>query len=100
MYEINFNSYDTKQFKRTEVFSTSLEEYFKTIAKSVYLTDTAPISLTWVLNPNNALKVVSGQFQDFKKKQTKSERVIDSAIQNMKQNPFRKENKNEQREDL
>lgn len=31
MSEIDFKSFDTKQFKRTEVFSTSLEEYFNSI---------------------------------------------------------------------
>lgn len=73
-------------------FSTKelLKEYFKTIAKSSYLTNRAPVSLTWVLNPNNAFKVVSGQFQDFEKSKTKADKIIESAKENIKHNPFRK----------
>ena len=40
------------------------EEYFSIVAKSSFLTNTFTPSLAWLLKPENAFKVFSGQYDD------------------------------------
>lgn len=64
------------EFQKLETW----EKYFNLVASSEYFTKTWTPSLAWLLDPDNAFKVLSGQYQDGDKKEKPSEKIPEHLV--------------------